>query len=342
MGMDVIVIGAGYAGLLAANRMARRARVLLVDRRDRAVDRIRLHQLVAGTRDVDRVAQPIRRRLHRRAELVTGEVVDVAPGRVRLADDRELSTKHVLVACGRGVAKPRALDSLEGALALRDELARLRSGSVEIIGAGLTGIETAAEIAAARPELHVRLIHHATPGDSFAPKAQDHLLARLDGLGVELSRTPSGADLSIDATGPESEPLATAVDQHLRVLDGDGTPIPGLWAAGDAARIAGRDWLRTGCASAMPMGAAAADAILATLAGREVKPLDFGYDKRVVSLGRGDGIYEFLRPDGATSGRALTGRAGGLGKEFISRAAWVVPARFSRAYGPIAWGKGPR
>lgn len=343
MGMDVIVIGAGYAGLLAANRMARRARVLLIDRRDRAVDRIRLHQLVAGTRHVDKVACPLRDQLHRRADLLRGEVVDVVPGQVSLADGRTLTASHIVVACGRGVARPGSLDSLEAALSLRDELARLRSGTVEVIGAGLTGIETAAEIAAARPDLTVRLVRDAPVGTALAPTARRQLLTRFEQLGIDLAPEPQGGDLTIDTTGPAPEPLtggSLTVDRHLRILH-DGVPQPGLWGAGDAVRVAGRDWMRTGCASAMPMGATVADAVLASLAGREPKPLDFGYDKRLLSLGRGVGSCEFLNPDGTPTGRVLIGRLGALAKEIISRAAWLVPSRFATGYGPALWSRGP-
>ena len=342
MGMDVIVIGAGYAGLLAANRMARHARVLLIDRRDKAVDRIRLHQLVAGTRHVDKVACPLRERLHRRADLVRGEVVDVTPTRVQLADGREFRAPHIVLACGRGVARPGSLDSLEAALTLRDALSTLRSGTVEVAGAGLTGIETATEIAAARPELTVSLVHRDLP--DFAPRAMAQLTARLSQLRIELTEAPRGGDLSIDATGPDPEPLTgddLTVDDHLRILR-DGQPQPGLWGAGDAVRVAGRDWLHGGCASAMPMGASVADAVLASLAKRPVKPFDFGFDKRVVSLGRGKGSYEFLHPDGAPTGRVAVGRLGAMGKAIISGAAWLVPARFPRLYGPALWARGPR
>jgi NADH dehydrogenase FAD-containing subunit len=51
----IVVLGAGYAGLGAAKRAARRlprAQVTLVNATDRFVERVRLHQLAAG--------QPIR------------------------------------------------------------------------------------------------------------------------------------------------------------------------------------------------------------------------------------------------------------------------------------------
>ena len=47
----VVVIGGGYAGVLAANRLAVGGRldITLVNPRPEFVERIRLHQLVAGT-----------------------------------------------------------------------------------------------------------------------------------------------------------------------------------------------------------------------------------------------------------------------------------------------------
>ncbi|MDT5189593.1 MAG: hypothetical protein QOI28_1844, partial [Mycobacterium sp.] len=49
----VVVIGGGYAGTVAANhlRMRGEVHITLVNPRPRFVERIRLHQLVAGTGD---------------------------------------------------------------------------------------------------------------------------------------------------------------------------------------------------------------------------------------------------------------------------------------------------
>ena len=48
----VAIVGGGYAGVMAANRLTRRAdvRVTLVNPRPQFVERIRLHQLVGGLR----------------------------------------------------------------------------------------------------------------------------------------------------------------------------------------------------------------------------------------------------------------------------------------------------
>lgn len=49
----VVVIGGGYAGVMAANRLTRRddVAVTLVNPRETFVERIRLHQLVGGSDD---------------------------------------------------------------------------------------------------------------------------------------------------------------------------------------------------------------------------------------------------------------------------------------------------
>ena len=53
MGTDVVVIGGGYAGVMAANRLTQRddVTVTLINPRTSFVERVRLHQLVGGSDD---------------------------------------------------------------------------------------------------------------------------------------------------------------------------------------------------------------------------------------------------------------------------------------------------
>ena len=50
---EVVVIGGGYAGVMAANRLTQRddVAVTLINPRPAFVERIRLHQLVGGSHD---------------------------------------------------------------------------------------------------------------------------------------------------------------------------------------------------------------------------------------------------------------------------------------------------
>ena len=50
---DVVVVGGGYAGVMAANRLTQRddVTVTLINPRPRFVERVRLHQLVGGSDD---------------------------------------------------------------------------------------------------------------------------------------------------------------------------------------------------------------------------------------------------------------------------------------------------
>ena len=62
----IVVIGGGYAGTLAANHLRLRAdvEITLVNPRPVFVERIRLHQLVAGTRDADTLTELVWAALH--------------------------------------------------------------------------------------------------------------------------------------------------------------------------------------------------------------------------------------------------------------------------------------
>lgn len=342
---DVIVIGAGYAGLLAANRLAPHARVRVIDPREVAVDRVRLHQLAAGTRALRRVARPLDGALDRRVARTLGRAAAVEPGLVRLEGGAALRARHVLLAHGRGAGRDGSIDALEGALELRERLASAAPGSaVAVIGAGLTGIELASEIAEAHPRLHVSLVARAAMGSDLAPGAAAHVRRVLAGLGVEIASAATGADIVIDQTGARPEPLGQAsrfaldaagrirTDRLLRVLGTDGEPLEGVWGAGDAIAVDGLPWLRGGCASATPLGASAADRIRAASAAEPLEPVDVGFLFRCVSLGRREALIQFVDRDDRPTARWLRGSLAAAWKEAITAYAGIAPLRLSRVY----------
>jgi NADH dehydrogenase len=82
-----------------------------------------------------------------------------------------------------------------------------------------------------------------------------------------------------------------------------------VYAVGDAAvvHVPRTGELRMSCASGMPIGAHAADAIRARAAGREPKPLRFRYFIQCVSLGRRDGLIQAVHADDTPKELVLRG-----------------------------------
>jgi NADH dehydrogenase len=79
----VVVIGAGYAGILAANRVraslkrseAGRVSVVMVNPTGDFVDRVRLHEVAAGVRST--AAIPLGDMLHDRIDVIVGSVLEI-------------------------------------------------------------------------------------------------------------------------------------------------------------------------------------------------------------------------------------------------------------------------
>ena len=155
----VVVIGGGYAGTLAANHLRLRADVdiTLVNPRPKFVERIRLHQLVAGTGDATVDYGTL---LGEGIRLVvdTAARIDTADRNVLLASGAALDYDYVIYAVGSTGAAPASVPGaaefaypiaeFELAQRLRAALDELHPDApVTVVGAGLTGIETAAELA---------------------------------------------------------------------------------------------------------------------------------------------------------------------------------------------------
>ncbi|NJQ07342.1 NAD(P)/FAD-dependent oxidoreductase [Streptomyces lonarensis] len=239
-----------------------------------------------------------------------------------------------------------------GALRLRARLAALGPGAaVVVVGGGLTGVEAAAEIAESRPDLDVSLVARGPLGDWLSPKGGDHLRRVFARLGVTVHertdvtavasdhlRTADGRSLPAAATvwttGFAVHPLARdtaltddpagriVVDAAMRSVS-----HPDVHAVGDAALVAGPGGapLRMSCASGIPTAWQAADSIAAALTGTRAGTAPLRYVNQCVSLGRGDGLIQYVTADDRAKRSALTGRTAALYKELVCRgAAWSV------------------
>ncbi|MFF5808551.1 NAD(P)/FAD-dependent oxidoreductase [Streptomyces sp. NPDC012746] len=234
----VVVLGAGYAGAIAAGRLAKRlhhdeVEITLVNGDCEFVERVRLHQLASGQ---DLPSRPLRdvcagTGVRFRTARVTSLDVDRKSVELTVGQSAETLGYDTLVyALGSttadhgvpGVAEyAHNVAGKQDALRLRSRLGELEpGGTVLVAGGGLTGIEAATEIAEAHPDLKVAIAARGGVGDWLSDKARRHLRGVFDRLGITVHE---GADI-------------TRVEAH-RVVTGAGGEIPAqvtVWTAGFA------------------------------------------------------------------------------------------------------------
>lgn len=361
---ELLVLGAGYAGLAAARSAARGRsrrdrtdlRITLVNAVPDFVERVRLHQVAVG-QDVG---------VHPLTASLTGTGIDLVVGWIEGWDlrrrvvtvqteegPRSLGYDTLVHALGStasldtvpGVAEhTMAVADLDGARVLAERLSGPEPPrTMAVVGGGLTGMELATEVAESHPGVRVKLLTRGRVAAEASRKGRAHVLRALDRLGVNVreysavaeieaggvvlddgGRVP--ADLVVWNGGFTPSPLAREaglrVDERGRALvDSSQRSLShsDVYVVGDAAHARGVDGgpLRMSCAMGLPMGAAAGKAITARLSGREPAPGPFGYLFQCVSLGRRDGLIQFVHADDSARERVLTGRAAALFKEAI-------------------------
>ncbi|TXS04798.1 FAD-dependent oxidoreductase [Streptomyces sp. col6] len=350
---DVVVIGGGYAGVMAANRLTLRGdvTVTLVNPRPAFVHRVRLHQLAGGTDAAvvdyeDVLAQGVR--------LVVDSVtrIDAAGCGVELASGGRVGYDYLVYAVGSGSADPQVPGAAEYAypIAGLEDVQRLlpvldaapASAAVTVVGAGPAGIETAAELA--EQGRRVTLVCGGLLGPYLHRRGRRSVAERLAALGVKVVEgaaskvTRVKRDAVLLADGRE---LSSAVsiwtagfgvpdlaarsglsvdilgrlltDETLTSVDDDR-----IVAAGDSAAPSGLP-LRMSCQVAMPLGARAADTVLSRLAGERPEPLNQSFGAQCISLGRGAGVFQFGNRSDVAVWFHIGGRLGAKMKEGVCK-----------------------
>ncbi|MFI6522805.1 NAD(P)/FAD-dependent oxidoreductase [Spirillospora sp. NPDC050679] len=379
----VVILGAGYAGMAAAVQLATRVKrrggvqVTVVNAQERFTERMRLHMTATKQRLAELSIPELLEGTG--AQFVQGWVtaVDADAKTVRIDDERVLTYDTLVYGLGGAAdtsAVPGAedhaytLSSAQDAELLADRLARFGSGTVVVAGSGLTGVESAAEIAERHPQLDVVLLGRREPGATMNPKAGKYLRAALDRLGVQVRtgaevvkvlpdtvELAGGESVAADAvlwtSGTRVSPLAAAagltVDERGRIVTDAAlrsVSHPEVYAIGDAAAIRqGYGVMHGTCQGGMPTGVHAALSIDRELKGKEPKPFRFGYYHTPVSLGRNDAVVQFTRPDDSPRRVCLTGRLAMRYKETVTASPWPTYGRMKKMPASGAfWPRGGR
>ncbi|MCT9092560.1 FAD-dependent oxidoreductase [Streptomyces sp. ASQP_92] len=365
--MKVVVVGAGYAGTIAANRLAKKvkaAEVTVINPRPDFVERVRLHEQIAGT---GAAATPLASMLREGIATRLDTVDKIGDGEVALGDGSRLGYDHLFLAVGSTpdlLAGTVPVGTWEEAERARVALAGLPGGrTVTVIGGGLTGIETAAEVAYGRPDLRVRLVGR-TMGESLSEGARRRVRTGLERLNVEIVEdSVAQVDPGAGGEGGDGVRLLSGrpLTSHLTLwaiitgvpdlaarsgleVDGEGRAVvdpylrsvsdPRIFVVGDCAAVPGA---RPACATAMPQGVHAADTLARMIAGRKPQPYSMGYTGQGVSLGRRDGLLQVGRRDDTVRRLYFAGRTAAIGKERICRY-----AKFGARTAIYAWLAGPK
>lgn len=202
---EVIVLGGGYAGVMAALRLSRKTRgenirITLVNGADHFVERIRLHQRAAN--------QTIKHYPYSRLlkgtgiRFVQGWVTGLSPARQTVTvhtarGDNQIAYDYLVYALGSfvdtrtvpGSAEyAMSLSTEETTLALQKQLPQVaeQGGRLLVCGGGLTGIEAATELAETYPNLQVTLVTRGTFGEQLSQRGQRHLRHVFDKLGINV------------------------------------------------------------------------------------------------------------------------------------------------------------
>jgi NADH:quinone reductase (non-electrogenic) len=368
---EVVVIGGGYAGVIAANHLRVRddVRITLINPRSSFVERIRLHQLVTGSNDAVVDYETV---LGAGIRLIVDEAsaIDAAQRCVALASGGAVGYDYLVYAVGSRSAAPTVPGVAEFAhpiaeLEHAERLAAALSDAdpaapLTVVGGGPTGIETAAELA--EQGRSVTLVCGGGLGPYLSAPGRRSVNRRLAKLGVTVLDATVAAvtkDAVVLADGRElpspitiwtagfSAPDLAArsglrtdavgrllTDETLTSIDD-----PRIVAAGDAAAPSGEP-LRMSCQAAIPLGAQAANTVLSRIAGTEPEVISMAFVGQCISLGRAGGLIQPARTDDTALPLFVGGRTAAAIKEAVCASTVSALARAARKPSSVFWFKG--
>jgi NADH dehydrogenase len=384
----VAVIGAGYAGVIAANRLrssftrqeAARTDVVIINPTESFIERIRLHQVAAGT--IPTAAVPLASVLHPDVRLLAGKAVLIDPVSqiIEVRTNAETLALHyelMIYAVGSrtSIGVPGAdtyaypLADADGAFRARSAIEQGPGGKrIVIVGGGFTSVEAASEIAEQHPDAGVILVCGGELAESMTPRARASIRRSLNRLNVTIRSGERVAAVTSEGAVLESGELISAdvciwsasfAVPELAAVSGLATDGIGrlrvdsclrsvdyanVIGAGDAiitpAAVGGH--LRMGCAAALPLGGFAARTALSQLRAAEPEPASVGFVLQCLSLGRRDSYIQVVGPDDSPRRLRFRGRTGAWIKEAICRMTVRALQKERLQPGAYKTPKGPR
>nr|WP_231997205.1 FAD-dependent oxidoreductase [Mycobacterium sp. 1245111.1] len=340
---EIVVLGSGFAGLWAALGAARRLDELDVPPGEVGVTMISsqpFHDIRVRNYEADLAPSrlPLRDILGPvGVDHVAADVTAIDPATRTVTHSTGSTTyDRLVVALGSELVKPDIaglaefgfdVDTFDGAMKLSRHLAALADGpadaasdTVVVVGAGLTGIETACELPGrlARASVRVLLVdRNPSVGSDMGEYARPVIERALADNGVE-TRTGTGvAAVSAEAirltggetiatrtviwcAGMRANPLTAQfgihcdhlgrlpVDEYLRVVG-----VPGVFAAGDVAalHVDGDHMSVMSCQHGRPMGRYAGHNVVGDLLCEPMLVLQIPWYVTVLDLGPAGAVY---------------------------------------------------
>lgn len=204
---DIVILGGGYAGVMAALRVAGKTKrlntaVTLINGLDYFVERPRLHEQATGTQLNGR---PLTQMLAgSKVCFLQGWVTQILPEARQVVVDTAVGRQHIaydylVTALGSRVDRESVAGVRDHAFtldpsgplttpALTEKLKDLGSTPFRavVVGGGATGVEAAAQIKAAHPRCEMTLVTQGEAAAFKGPRVQQHMKQSLVAQGIQI------------------------------------------------------------------------------------------------------------------------------------------------------------